>query len=88
MASQTNCYCHSIRWYFWWHAVYYRPSILFVEDWCMDVPAMFPVPIIDKTFDEKGNAIDKEATDKRAAIFNTELIWFIEARAKMEVYYY
>ena len=49
------------------------------------VPAMFPVPTIDKTFDEKGNAIDKEGTDKRAAIFIKELIWCIEARAKMEV---
>ena len=38
---------------------------------------MFPLPIIDKTFDEKGNAMDKEATDKRAAIFIKELIWCI-----------
>ena len=38
---------------------------------------MFPVPTIDKTFYKKGNAIDKEATDKRAAIFIKELIWCI-----------
>jgi NAD(P)H-dependent FMN reductase len=48
------------------------------------VPAMFPVPTLDKSFGENGNAIDKEGTDKRAAAFIKELIWCIEAKAKME----
>lgn len=47
------------------------------------VPAMFPVPLIDKAFDESGNATDKEGTDKRAAIFIKELMWCIEAKSKM-----
>lgn len=47
---------------------------------------MFPVPTIDKTFYKKGNAIDEEGTDKRAAIFIKKLIWYIESRAKMEIY--
>lgn len=47
------------------------------------VPAMFPVPFADKSFDENGHATDKEATDKRAAIFINELMWCIEAKAKM-----
>ena len=38
---------------------------------------MFPVPTIDKIFYKKGNAIDKEGTDKGAAIFIKELIWCI-----------
>ena len=48
------------------------------------VPAMFPVPNIDKSFDESGNAIDKEATDKRAKGFVSELLWCIEAKSKMD----
>jgi NAD(P)H-dependent FMN reductase len=43
------------------------------------VPAMFPVPTVDKTFDESGIAIEKEATEKRAA----ELMWCIEANKRM-----
>lgn len=42
------------------------------------VPAMFPVPNVSKTFDEQGNAIQKEETDKRAAGFLKELNWCIE----------
>ncbi|TKB96490.1 NADPH-dependent FMN reductase [Pedobacter cryotolerans] len=48
------------------------------------VPAMFPVAMIDKTFDENGNPSDKEATDKKAKSFVAELIWWIEAKQKME----
>lgn len=47
------------------------------------VPAMFPVPSIDKAFDENGNASDKEGTDKRAALFIKELLWCIEAKNRM-----
>lgn len=42
------------------------------------VPTMFPVANIEKSFDEKGNATDKEATDKRAAAFVGELLWYTE----------
>ena len=42
------------------------------------VPAMFPVATIEKSFDENGNATDKEATDKRAAAFLKELLWYTE----------
>jgi NAD(P)H-dependent FMN reductase len=47
------------------------------------VPAMFPVPNVEKTFDENGNASDKEGTDKRAGTFVAELNWCIEAGKKM-----
>lgn len=40
------------------------------------VPSMFPVPNIEKSFDEAGNPADKEATDKRAAAFIGELLWY------------
>ena len=49
------------------------------------VPAMFPVPSIQKSFDENGNATDKEATDKIAAAFIAELCWCMEAKQKMEL---
>lgn len=42
------------------------------------VPSMFPVATIEKSFDEAGNAMDKEATDKRAAAFLKELLWYTE----------
>lgn len=48
------------------------------------VPATFPVPKVEENFDENGNAKDKEATDKRAAAFMKELIWFAEAFNKMK----
>lgn len=48
------------------------------------VPAMFPVPNVHKSFDPAGVALDKEATDKRAGAFIKELLWCIEANAKMK----
>lgn len=47
------------------------------------VPAMFPVPKVHDTFDEKGNPADKPATDKRASTFINELLWCIEAKKRM-----
>lgn len=47
------------------------------------VPAMFPVPKVQEAFDEQGNATDKAATDKRAAVFVNELLWCMEAKGKM-----
>jgi NAD(P)H-dependent FMN reductase len=49
----------------------------------LTVPAMFPVPNVDSAFDELGNAIDKVATEKRAAVFLNELFWCIEANTLM-----
>jgi NAD(P)H-dependent FMN reductase len=46
-------------------------------------PAKFPVPNIEKTFNEKGIPTDKELTDKRAKAFLDELVWCAEAKKKM-----
>jgi NAD(P)H-dependent FMN reductase len=46
--------------------------------------ATFPVPAVDKNFDENGNALNKEITDKRASTFLKELLWFAEAFSKMK----
>jgi NAD(P)H-dependent FMN reductase len=48
------------------------------------VPAMFPVPNVSESYDEKGHPKDKEATDKRASRFIAELTWCIEANKKMK----
>lgn len=47
------------------------------------VPAMFPVPKAQSSFDEEGNPADKVVTDKRAAGFVNELLWCIEANKRM-----
>ena len=47
------------------------------------VPAMFPVPKVKEAFDESGNPSDKTGTDKRAQAFLSELIWCMDAAAKM-----
>ena len=47
------------------------------------VPAMYPVPTVNKTFDESGMAADSEAADRRAASFIGELMWCIEAKERM-----
>lgn len=43
------------------------------------VTNMFPVPNVAKSFDNKGNALDKSATDKLAKVFLAELLESIEA---------
>ncbi len=48
------------------------------------VNAMFPVPRVSESFDENGVAADKEASDKRAAVFVGELLWCIEAKSRMK----
>ena len=48
------------------------------------VPALFPVPNVQDTFDEQGNPSDKPQTDKRAKLFLEELFWCIEAAALMK----
>ncbi len=48
------------------------------------VPASFPVPKVQENFNEKGEATDKEGTDKRAKVFLDELLWCTEAFRKMK----
>jgi NAD(P)H-dependent FMN reductase len=47
------------------------------------VPAMFPVPKVDISFNEDGIPTNQEATDKRATAFVNELLWCIEANKRM-----
>jgi len=49
------------------------------------VPAMFPMPQIDKNFDADGTAIDIEGTEKRATVFCDEWMWCIEANRRMQL---
>lgn len=48
------------------------------------VPARFPVIKVTEAFDENGVPADRKAADKRAAGFVSELLWCIEAKAKMD----
>jgi NAD(P)H-dependent FMN reductase len=48
------------------------------------VPAMFPVPTVEKTFDDNGKPTDPEAMDKKAAVFVNELLYWIAAKAAKE----
>lgn len=57
-------------------------SLWKIRSWT--VPAMFPVPKVDSTFDENGQPTDKEATDQRASAFIEELLWCVEAAARMK----
>jgi NAD(P)H-dependent FMN reductase len=45
----------------------------------LTVPVMFPVPNIEKTFNEDGQPSDKEETDKRAKKFVDELLFYVKA---------
>jgi len=47
------------------------------------IPVTFPVPNVDKAFDQNGNATDNEAAKKRATVFLNELIWYSEAKSRM-----
>ncbi len=47
------------------------------------VPSTFPVPTVEKSFDEEGKPSDREATEKRANTFITEFLWWVTARQKM-----
>ena len=57
-------------------------SLWKIKTWT--VPAMFPVPRVEKSFDDEGIPADKEATGKRASNFVGELLWCIEAKKRME----
>jgi NAD(P)H-dependent FMN reductase len=43
------------------------------------IPAMFSVPNVMQGYDVNGNAADKAATDKLAAVFIKELLWCVAA---------
>lgn len=51
----------------------------------LTVPTMFPVATIDKAFDENGVPFDSEATTKKASAFANELLYWINAKEKMDV---
>ncbi|MEJ5992896.1 NADPH-dependent FMN reductase [Pedobacter sp. Du54] len=48
------------------------------------IPAMFPIPTVDKMFDETGQPSDPETTKRKASNFIKELIWWMEAKQKQE----
>jgi NAD(P)H-dependent FMN reductase len=50
----------------------------------MTIPAMFPNPNADKAYDEQGNPVEQDGTEKRALHFLKELLWHIEAKRRME----
>ena len=55
------------------HALLMLQSVL-LKVRALLIPATFPVPLVDKNFDENGVAIDKEKTDKRADKFLAEMM--------------
>ncbi len=57
---------------------------VFLKIKAVPVPATFPVPLVQKNFNEDGEPADKAATDKRAGAFIKELLWFAEAFSKMQ----
>ena len=50
----------------------------------LTVPAIFQTPMVTDAFDANGQPTEKEATHKRANVFVNELLWWIEAKQKME----
>ncbi|MFD0939570.1 NADPH-dependent FMN reductase [Pedobacter boryungensis] len=50
----------------------------------LTIPAMFPVATVEKTFDENGIPSDPVGTDKRAAVFVNELLYWVDAKHKMD----
>jgi len=47
----------------------------------LTVPAMFPVPNLEQSFSETGEPSDPETTNKRAAVFINELLYWINAKS-------
>ena len=47
------------------------------------VPAMFPVPDVKASFDERGIPVNKRVFEKRTANFINELLWCTEAKSRM-----
>ncbi|MBA2250188.1 MAG: NAD(P)H-dependent oxidoreductase [Chitinophagaceae bacterium] len=57
---------------------------IFLKIKAVPVTATFPVPMVQDNFNEEGEPKDKPGTDKRAAAFIKELLWFTEAFSKMQ----
>lgn len=53
------------------------------KEYAWTVPARYPVPSVNKTFDESGLPADVVAAEKRAAVFIAEMMWCIEAKERM-----
>lgn len=47
------------------------------------IPAMFPVPEVEKSFSAQGELLNR-GLEKRAGIFVDELLWCVEARSRMD----
>ncbi|MEO6903661.1 MAG: NAD(P)H-dependent oxidoreductase [Bacteroidia bacterium] len=57
---------------------------VFLRIKAVPISTTFPVPNVQHNFDASGNATDKETTDKRAALFLKDLLWYTEAFEKMK----
>ncbi|MDQ3048483.1 MAG: NAD(P)H-dependent oxidoreductase [Bacteroidota bacterium] len=57
---------------------------IFLRIKAIPIASTFPVPNVESTFDEQGNPSDKASTDKRAAGFMKELLWYTEAVRRMK----
>ena len=51
----------------------------------LTVPSMFPVAAVDQTFDEHGQPSNPDLTNKKAGYLLKELIWWMDAKQKMEI---
>lgn len=63
------------------------PSLAFVflKIGALVTPAVYRVPKVTEAYDENGNAVEKEVTDKRAKVFFDEFLWVVEAKKRMEI---
>lgn len=57
---------------------------VFLKIKAVPISAIFPVPSVQDTFDDEGNASNKEIMDKRAASFLSEILLVAEVYSKME----
>lgn len=59
-------------------------QVIFIRVKALVTAEVFPVPKVQDAFDDEGNPTDKAGTDKRAAAFVKDLLWYAEAMAKMK----
>lgn len=50
----------------------------------LTIPATLRIPYIERDFDQTGKPADRESTDKRGTKLVKELLWYIEAKKRME----
>jgi hypothetical protein len=50
----------------------------------LTIPATHRLPYIQREFDASGKPADIEVTDKRSSNLVKELLWYIEAKKRME----